>query len=195
MNKKVLVPIADGSEEIEAVTIIDVLRRAGAIVTVAGVGALQITASRGVKIVADTTISDCVDETYDLIALPGGMPGAENLYASETVRDLLNAQLDENRLIAAICAAPAVVLAPMGLLKNKHATCHPNFIGKLGDAISSGDRVVVDGRIITSQGPGSALEFAVKLTAILFGEAKAAEVAEPMVFPSPDRIKSLPDQI
>lgn len=181
MEKKVLVPIADGFEEIEAVTIIDVLRRAGANVTVAGVGALQITASHGVRLVADKPISECITESYDLIALPGGMPGSAKLYASSTVKELLNVQWNENRWIAAICAAPAVVLAPMGFLKNKRATCHPSFVGELGGAISSRERVVVDGRIITSQGPGSALEFAVRLTAELFGEAKAAEVAAPMV--------------
>ena len=181
MKKKVLVPLADGFEEIEAVTIIDVLRRAGAIVTVAGVGALQITASRGVRVVADKLIADCTTESYDLIALPGGMPGAENLYASGMVRNLLHTQWNENRLIAAICAAPAVVLAPMGLLKGRRATCHPSFFKQLGNAISSRDRVVVDDRIITSQGPGSALEFALKLAEILFGETKAADVSAPMV--------------
>ena len=183
MSKKVLVPIADGFEEIEAITIVDVLRRAGATVTIAGVGKLQLTASRGVKVVADKLVSECENESWDLIALPGGMPGADNLYGSKTIRDLLNNQWNENRWIAAICAAPAVVLAPMGFLKNRHATCHPSLAEQLEGAILSSDRVVVDGRIITSQGPGSALEFAVKLTAILFGETKAAEVASPMVLP------------
>ena len=183
MIKQVLVPIADGSEEIEAVTIIDVLRRAGASVTVAGVGALQITASRGVKIVADRLISECIGETYDLIALPGGMPGAENLRDSKELIRLLEAQRAENRWYAAICAAPAVVFAPHGWIAGRHATCHPNFFGQLGSAIVSTDRVVVDGHCITSQGPGSALEFALKLVVVLFGEKKAAEVASPMVMP------------
>ena len=133
------------------------------------------------RLIADRPISECTNESYDLIALPGGMPGAQNLHASKAIRDLLNTQWHENRWIAAICAAPAVVLAPMGFLKNRRATCHPDFTGQLGDAISATERVVVDGRIITSQGPGSALEFALKLTAILFGEAKMAEVAAPMV--------------
>jgi protein deglycase len=181
MSKKVLVPIADGSEEIEAVTIIDVLRRAGASVTVASVGTLEITASRGVKIVADKLISECVGEPYDLIALPGGMPGAENLRASKVLCALLNTQQSENKWYAGICAAPAVVFAPLGLLAQRHATCHPNFIQKLGNAIPSVERVVVDGPCITSQGPGSALEFSLKLVAVLFGENKAVEVGNPMV--------------
>lgn len=181
MVKQVLVPIADGSEEIEAVTIIDVLRRAGARVTVAGVGTLQITASRGVKIVADKLITECAGETYDLIALPGGMPGAENLRNSKELIRLLEDQRAQNRWYAAICAAPAVVLAPLGWLAERHATCHPSFSGQLGSAIFSTDRVVVDGRCITSQGPGSALEFALTLVAVLFGENKAADVASPMV--------------
>lgn len=181
MVKQVLVPIADGSEEIEAVTIIDVLRRAGACVTVAGVGTLQITASRGVKIVADKLISECVGETYDLIALPGGMPGAENLRNSKELIRLLEDQRTQNRWYAAICAAPAVVLAPLGGLAGRHATCHPNFSGQLGNAIVSTDRVVVDGPCITSQGPGSALEFALTLVTILFGKKRAADVASPMV--------------
>lgn len=183
MTKKVLVPIADGSEEIEAVTLIDVLRRAGATVTVAGVGGVEITASRGVKLVADKPISECLDETFDLIALPGGMPGSENLRNSKELCALLNAQRTENRWYAAICAAPAVVLTPLGLLADRHATCHPHFIGKLGNALASQDRVVVDGPCVTSQGPGTALEFALKLVGLLFGEKKATEVGAPMVLP------------
>ena len=185
MNKKVLVPIADGSEEIEAVTIIDVLRRAGARVTVAGIHSLQVTGAHGIRLLADMTVSECMDQSYDLIALPGGMPGSENLRNSIALSSLLIAQRDNDRWYAAICAAPAVVLAPLGLLENRHATCFPGFINQLGGALHSEDRVVVDGRCITSQGPGSALEFAVKLVAVLFGNEKAAEVAAGMVlFPA-----------
>lgn len=181
MTKQVLIPIADGSEEIEAVTMIDVLRRAGASVTVASVGARQITASRGVKLVADKQLSECTGKTYDLIALPGGMPGATHLRASRELTQLLVRQQAENRWIAAICAAPAVVLAPLGLLTMKQATCHPNFTGQMGTATVSNDRVVVDGRFVTSQGPGTAMEFALKLVAILFGDNTAANIGAPMV--------------
>jgi 4-methyl-5(b-hydroxyethyl)-thiazole monophosphate biosynthesis len=181
MSKKVLVPIADGTEEIEAVCIIDVLRRAGAAVTVASVGELQITASRGVKLVADKVMADCLDETYDLVALPGGMPGAEHLRDSKEVEAILREQRDQGRLYGAICAAPAVVLQPHGLLDQRRATCHPGFVGHLENIDSVEARVVVDGTCVTSRGPGTALEFGLKLVELLYGEDKAKEVAAPMV--------------
>lgn len=181
MSKKVLVPIADGVEEIEAVSIIDVLRRAGADVTVASVQELQATASRGVKLVADKLISQCVGETYDLIALPGGMPGAEHLRDCQELEVMLKRQDQENRLLAAICASPAVVFLHRGLLDKRRATCHPNFVQKLKDAEVAESRVVVDGNCVTSQGPGTALEFALKLVELLFGKEKARQTAEPML--------------
>ena len=181
MSKKVLVPIADGVEEIEAVSIIDVLRRAGAEVTVASVQKLQVTASRGVKLVADKPISQCTGETYDLIALPGGMPGAEHLRDCQELEVMLKKQDQENRLIAAICASPAVVLLPHGLLDKRRATCHPNFVEKLKETEAAESRVVVDGNCVTSRGPGTALEFALKLVELLFGKEKARQTAEPML--------------
>jgi protein deglycase len=181
MAKQVLVPIADGTEEIEAVCIIDVLRRAGAEVTVASVSNLQITASRGVKIVADKLISQCVDLDWDLIVLPGGMPGAENLRDSDAVRTLLEKQHKDDRLYGAICAAPAVVLAHHGLLKSHKATAHPAFSQDLENQAEVASRVVVDGNCITSRGPGTAIEFALQLVAELYGQEKAREVAEPML--------------
>ncbi|MDX9787293.1 MAG: DJ-1/PfpI family protein [Desulfobacterales bacterium] len=181
MEKTALVPIAEGCEEMEAVTIIDVLRRAGASVTVAGVDALQITASRGVRLVADQLISDCTGNVYDMIALPGGIPGAANLRDCDALTHLLKKQHAEGRWIGAICAAPAVVLAHHGLLANRKATCHPNFIGQIDRNSATEDRVVVDGPCITSRGPGTALAFALELVAALYGKEKAAEVAAPMV--------------
>ncbi len=183
MSKTVLVPIADGSEELEAVCIIDVLRRAGAEVTVASVGKMQITASHGVKLVADKLIADCLDSKYDLIALPGGLPGADNLRDSEELEQLLKSQQQEGRLYAAICASPAVVLHYHGLLASRRATCHPFFVDQIegNDAIDS--RVVVDDTCITSRGPGTALEFALKLVECLYGKKKAGEVAAPMIVP------------
>ena len=181
MSKQVLVPIADGTEEIEAVCIIDVLRRAGASVTVAAVGELQVTASRGVKLVADTLIADCVGNTYDLVVLPGGMPGAEHLRDSKELEKILRRQNQEGRLYGAICASPAVVLQYHGLLDQRRATCHPNFAHQLENADLVESRVVLDGTCITSRGPGTALEFALKLVEVLYGEEKAKEVAAPMV--------------
>ncbi len=182
MKKKILVPIGNGTEEIEAVCIIDVLRRAGAEVTVASVEKeLQITASRGVKIVADARIEDCAKTSFDLIALPGGMPGAERLRDSKPLADLLRRQKADEKPYAAICAAPAVALQPHGLLEGRKATTHPGFVDQLADAASAENRVVTDGTVVTSRAPGTAIEFALALVALLYGRDKAEEVAEPML--------------
>ena len=180
MSRNALVPIADGSEEIEAVCIIDVLRRAGASVTVASVDGLQVTASRGVRLVADRLISDCSD-IYDLIALPGGMSGAERLRDSVELETMLKLQKQEGRLYAAICASPAVVFQHHGLLDQRRVTCHPGFVHLLQNVEAVDSRVVVDGKCVTSRGPGTALEFALKLVELLYGVNKAREVAEPML--------------
>lgn len=182
MAKKVLVPIANGSEEIEAVCIIDTLRRAGLEVTVASVADVQLEASRGVKIIADALIADCASETYDAIALPGGMPGAEHLRDSAPLVKMLKKQKDAGRLYAAICASPAVVFQHHGLLEGVRATCFPSFRDKLDPAHLSTERVVVDGQCVTSQGPGTAIAFALKLVELLVGAEKAQEVGNAMLF-------------
>jgi 4-methyl-5(b-hydroxyethyl)-thiazole monophosphate biosynthesis len=181
MTVNVLVPIADGTEEIEAVTIIDVLRRAEADVTVASVGALQVTASRGVRIVADCLIEACKERDYDLIVLPGGMPGAEHLRKSPVLKEMLLRQRNAQRWYGAICAAPAVVLEPHGLLVERRATCHPNHVHSLSDPSAVAAPVVVDGNCVTSRGPGTALAFALKLVELLFGRQRMEAVAGPMV--------------
>jgi 4-methyl-5(b-hydroxyethyl)-thiazole monophosphate biosynthesis len=181
MVKKVLVPIADGCEEIEAVCLIDTLRRAGIEVTVASVGRLQVIASRGVKLVADALIADCTHQTYDCIALPGGMPGAEHLRDSAELIAMLKKQKAAGRLYAAICASPVVALQPHGLLDGIRATCFPSVRGTLNPALASDERVVVDGHCVTSQGPGTAIEFALKLVELLVGPQKAKDVADPML--------------
>ncbi len=181
MGKKVLVPIADGIEELEAVGIIDTLRRADADVTVASVGPLQVTASRGVKLTADTTIANCANVAYDCIVLPGGMPGAEHLRDSADLVALLKGQKAAGRLIAAICAAPAVVLHHHGLLRNVKATCYPSMQSQLDSDHVSSDRVVVHGTCVTAQGPGVAIEFALKLVEVLYGPAKARDVGAAML--------------
>lgn len=183
MSKKVLVPVANGSEEIEAICIIDILRRAGAEVTVVSVDNPQITASRGVRIAADCLISDCTDQTFDLIALPGGMPGAEHFRDSTQLVDMLKKQREAGRLYAAICASPAVVFQPHGLLTGKKATCHPGRKDTLRNKEAVDSRVVVDGNCITSQGPGTAMEFALKLVELLLGREKMKEVEGPLVMP------------
>ena len=186
MRKTALIPIADGSEEIEAVCLIDVLRRAEVEVIVASVmDTREITASRGTTIVADTLISDCRDQTYDVIALPGGMPGAEHLRDCEPLIEMLGEQRKAGRLYGAICASPAVALLPHGLLAGRRATCYPSFRAELDDAAdveSSDDRVVVDGTLVTSQGPGTAITFALRLVALLFeDETLAQQIRERML--------------
>ena len=116
-----------------------------------------------------------------MVVLPGGIPGAEHLRDSQVLGEILKRQLNEDRWYAAICAAPALVLQPQGLLKEKRATSHPAFMEHLDAARADTERVVVDGRCITSRGPGTALEFALKLVEHLFGVHKAEEVAGPML--------------
>ncbi len=182
MAKTVLVPIAEGTEEIEAVCTIDTLRRAGAQVTVASVMQdVQVTASRGVKLVADALIAECTENTYDAIALPGGLPGAEHLRDSQELTQMLKAQQQAGRVYAAICASPVVVLQHHGLLEGKKATCHPGFAAKLTNQEAVEQRVVADGTCVTSRGPGTAIEFALKLIEMVFDAEKAEKVAEPMV--------------
>jgi 4-methyl-5(b-hydroxyethyl)-thiazole monophosphate biosynthesis len=180
-----LVPVADGSEEIETVTIIDTLVRGGVEVTVASASpTLTIRASRGVKLEADCRIScdQCTSTNWDLIAVPGGMPGATNLRDSAELTALLKKQKEQKRLIAAICAAPAVVLQHHGLLNGAPATCYPAdaFTDVIKDSLSQ-DAVVVSDNIVTSRGPGTALAFSIKLVELLVSKEVADEVAGAML--------------
>lgn len=182
MAKTVLVPIADGTEEIEAVCIIDTLRRAGLEVTVASVmESLQIKAARGVNIVADKLIGECLSEKYDAIALPGGIPGAEHLRDSQELLQLLQAQKAADKVYSAICASPAVVLEHHGLLEGKKATAYPGYSDSLSNQEAVENRVVLDGKCVTSRGPGTAIEFALKLIEVLLDKEQAANVAAPML--------------
>lgn len=161
---------------------IDVLRRAGADVLVASVeNSDTVVCSRNVKIVADKLIKDVKDNSFDLIALPGGAGGAEALSKSRELEDMLKQQAAADRWHAAICASPAIVLETKGLLKGKKATAHPGFTDKLTDQSAAEQRVVVDGKLITSRGPGTAFQFSLQLVESLFGAEKAKEVAGPMV--------------
>jgi len=180
MSKKVLVPIAEGIEEIEAVCIIDVLRRAGGDVTVASVGdSLQMAASRGVVLVADKLIVDCKGQSYDLIVLPGGMPGAVNLKDCTVLMDMLKKQKGSGKYYGAICASPAVVFASCGLIDDRKATCYPSLMKDIPNPVD--ENVVVDGNCITSQGPGTALQFSLKLVEVLYDSDKADEIAKAML--------------
>ena len=187
MSRPVLVPIAQGCEEIEAVTIIDTLRRAGANVTVAACtsdGSLDVEASRGIKLTADAHIDQCSDKNYYMITLPGGMPGAANLRDSETLIQLLHEQQQTSRWYAAICAAPAVVLAHHSLLDNVRATCYPSFFDQLEGALPQpSDPIVVDqkNKVITAQGPGNAMGFSFALVDALYGKDTYRPIAKQMV--------------
>ncbi len=182
MVKEIIVPIADGSEELEAISIVDVLRRTGVPVTIASVDGLLVTCSKGVKLTADCLVSECVDKSYDLIVLPGGMPGSLHLKDSESLAHMLKRQARDGRLYGAICAAPAVVLHHHGLVQGKRVTCHPDFSRLMENADVVNEAVVVDGNVITSRGAGTAVEFSLTLVELLFGRAKAEDVARGMVF-------------
>jgi len=181
-KKRVLVPIANGSEEIETTCIVDTLRRAGADVTVASVEKeLKVVCARGIKIEADALIKECVGKEWDLIALPGGMPGATNLRDCAEVIHILQDQKQKSKLYAAVCASPAVVLQKHGLLEGHLATCHPNFVKDLANTSKADHRVVKDGNVVTSRGPGTSIEFALALIEELYGKEHAKKVAEPML--------------
>ena len=179
MAPRVLVPVADGSEDIETVTIVDVLRRAGAEVTLASVDGAWVTCAHGSRLAADCLIAACAGQTWDAIALPGGMPGAEHLRDCAALTELLHAQDAAGRTLAAICASPAVVLQHHGLLGTRRATCYPGFEHGMAGYVNA--RVVQDGRCITGSGPGAALEFALAVAGALFGAARANDVARAML--------------
>ncbi|KAK9077478.1 hypothetical protein SSX86_005815 [Deinandra increscens subsp. villosa] len=179
----VLVPIADGSEEMETVIIIDVLRRAKVEVVVASVSdKLEILASRKVKIVADMLLSDAAKYSYDLIVLPGGFGGAKAFAASRLLVNLLKKQSKEEKCYGATCDSPALVLQLLGLLKDKKATAFPEQCEKLLDRSAAKGRVVIDGKVITSRGFGTTLEFALGIVEKFLGHEKAMEIAKTIVF-------------
>ena len=171
----VAVPLAEGFEEAEAVFIIDLLRRGGVEVAVAGLEKESVTGAHGITIKCDGLLSGAAALALDGIVLPGGMPGTKNLLKSSLVRDLIVRLNREGKLVAAVCAAP-VVLAAAGALKGKKATCYPGFESDLKDATFVKEPVVTDGNIITSRGPGTAAAFALALLACLKGRDAAEEV-------------------
>jgi 4-methyl-5(b-hydroxyethyl)-thiazole monophosphate biosynthesis len=167
--------LATGFEEVEAVTPADFLRRAGIDVRLAGIGGRLIEGSHGIRLEADLEIGELPADVEGVI-VPGGMPGAANIAASPAAMDLIRRLHEQGRLVAAICAAPAVVLEPAGVLKGRRATGFPGTEGDIATARFVQNRVVVDGNVVTSRGPGTAAEFAVKLIEIIAGREKAQEV-------------------
>ncbi|MDB1123174.1 DJ-1 family glyoxalase III [Vibrio algarum] len=186
MTHKILVPIAPGTEEIEAVTIIDIMVRAGYEVTVASAdfdGSLSMKASRGVTLTADCKLVDIADEEFDLIALPGGVPGSEVFKDSTVLVEMVKQQKYDGRWVAAICAAPALVLQSHQIYPEALMTCHPSFQADIPKDKWRDKRVTIDitNKLITSQGPGSAFEFAIEIIIQLSGKRHAWSIAEPMV--------------
>ncbi len=175
---KVLVPLAEGFEEIEAITVVDVLRRVGIEVVMAGIPGTMITGSRGVKVIADIMLRDVEPEEFDAIVLPGGYPGFVNLGKSQKILEIIKDFNSKNKIIAAICGAPAV-LSKAGVLEGRKATIYPGMEREIPRPRS--ERVLVDGNIITSQGPGTAMEFAIKIVEVLVGKDKAERVRREMV--------------
>lgn len=176
----VLVPLAQGCEELEAVTIIDILRRAKITVITVGLDAQPVIASRGVKLIPDTTLDAVLQQDFDMIVLPGGLPGADHLNADPRIHQLLKNMNAQGKYIAAICAAPKV-LADAGLLKNKQITYYPNALTAIQLALTKSQlkqAVVRDGQVITSRGPGTAMDFALELVEVLVGK-EIREMVEP----------------
>lgn len=168
---KVLVPLAQGCEELEAITIIDLLRRADIEVITAGLDEKPIRASRDVVLMPDTTLDEALKEEYDMVVLPGGGGGSDILEQDARIRELLIKMANSEKYTAAICAAPKV-LASAGLLDNKQATSYPGVIDKMDipGMQYKEDAVVQDGKIITSRGPGTAMDFSLTLIETLVGK-------------------------
>ena len=177
---RVLVPLADGCEELEAVTVVDLLRRAGVEVVTAGLKPGIVKASRGIQLVPDTTLATALQDDYDMVVLPGGMPGAANLKADARVLNLLKKMAAAGKYTAAICAAP-MVLAEAGLLQGKQATSYPGFLDDVPDVTRSAAAVVQDGTVLTSRGPGTAMDFALALVETLVGQAARQQVEAALV--------------
>ncbi|MGE0080578.1 MAG: DJ-1 family glyoxalase III [Thiohalomonadaceae bacterium] len=178
----VLVPLAPGCEELEAVTIIDLLRRAGIEVVSAGLEAGPVQASRGVVLVPDTTLDEALRRDFDMVVLPGGGPGSDRLNEDPRVLGLLKRMADAGKYTAAICAAPKV-LATAGLLEGRRATSYPGILDRIAPpgVTLVEDSVVRDGKVVTSRGPGTAMDFALTLIEILEGREKREEVERGLV--------------
>lgn len=179
---KVLVILAEGFEELEAVTVIDVLRRAEIEVVTAGLKEGPVTSARRIRIIPEMELEAVDAEDFDMVVLPGGQPGTNNLAADGRVKELVLQMQKKDRYTAAICAAP-FVLSEAGVLETKKATSYPSFQDKLkAKSVSRDERVVIDGKVVTSQGPATALEFSLQLVEILKGKDKAAEIATAMLY-------------
>lgn len=179
-TKKVLVPLASDFEEIEAVTIIDVLRRAGLEVVTAGLTPGPAQGAHGIQVGTDASIDDVTADEFDMIVLPGGMPGADHLRKDSRVQSLLLEMKEKGRWTAAICAAP-IAFGPGKIAAGRCVTSYPGFGEQISGASYVESRVVVDGPVVTSRGPGTALEFALTLVERLVGASAAADLGRAML--------------
>jgi protein deglycase len=178
--KKICVPLAEGFEEIEAITLVDVLRRAGFSVETCSLKDPQVRGSHGITVTADMTLEQALNRAWDLVVLPGGMPGATNLRDDARVGKLLEKTAREGSYVGAICAAP-IALAHFGFLAGKQATSYPGFGVQMPGAEYRNERVVFDGKVLTSRAPGTAMEFALAITGLLAGSEKADELKKQML--------------
>ena len=181
----VLIPLADGCEELEAVTIVDLLRRAGIEVITAGLKAGPVKASRGTVLVPDVELDAVLDRPFDMIVLPGGMPGADHLDRDSRIQTLVKSMAAADKYVGAICAGPKV-LASAGLLRGRRATSFPGVLDalELEDTTLTTNTVETDGKIVTSRGPGTAMDFALDLIEKLAGHDKRTEVEGPLQRPA-----------
>ena len=178
---KVLVPLAKGFEDIEAITVVDVLRRGGIEVVTASIAdSVEVESAHGITVKADALFSDVAGEEYEAIVLPGGGEGTENLRHCEPLFERLRRQNDEGRLLCAICAAPVVLIDAGVAEEGRHMTCYPSMMLEL-DRSYVNVPVVADGNLITGQAPGSAMLFALVILKTLVGETKMRKVARGMV--------------
>ena len=177
----VYVLLAEGFEEVEALTPVDLLRRAGVETRLVGVTGATVCGARGINVVTDLSMDEVDLAAADMLILPGGMPGTTNLYADKRVTDAVRTMADTGKYVAAICAAPSIILGGMGLLEGKKATCYPGMEDGMKGSTPEKKNAVTDGMIITGCGVGGALDFACELITALCGKAKADEVAESVV--------------
>ena len=177
---KILIPLASGFEEIEAVTNIDVLRRAGLEVLTAGIGSKEIKGDHDIKVETDIEIEEVDARDLSAVVLPGGMPGAANLRDSAKLLEIIKEVYEQEKLCAAVCAAP-IVLDAAGILAGKNATSYPGFDKEMPSCNYREERVVVDGNIITGRGPGVAMEFAMTIVEYLLDAEARGQLEEAML--------------
>ncbi len=178
-SKRVLVPLAEGVEELEAVTIIDILRRADIDVTTAGLQEGIITGSRGTRLLPDLTLDAALKQDYDMVALPGGLPGSDHLAEDDRVNSVLTKMNQSGKFVGAICAAPKV-LARNGILAGKRATAYPGVLQAEAHPVITGEAVTRDGVVITSRSVGTAIDFALELVEVLVGAETRNAVEQAM---------------